>query len=97
MGLERGPPVAGEHLLEGGGAASLERRHLRGRKGELVAASLEGEDGEGFHCGYIPTLSATLRIWTPWTRLAPPRIAQATCTASVICSRSDPFCKAAWV
>ena len=25
VGLERGPPVAGEHILEGGGAASLER------------------------------------------------------------------------
>ena len=97
MGLEGRPPVPREHLLERGGAAALERGHLGGRRCELVAAGLQGEDGEGLHSGYIPTLSATLRICTPWTRLAPPRIAHATCTASVICSRSDPFCSAAWV
>ncbi len=90
-------PVTGEHLVEGRGAAALEGGHLGGRGGERVAAGLEGEDREGPHAAYIPTLSATLRICTPWTRLAPPRIAQATCTASVICSRSDPFCSAAWV
>src|SRR4029079_16399615 len=33
---------------------------------------------------HIPIFLATLRIWTPWTSDAPPRIAAATCTASVI-------------
>ena len=33
---------------------------------------------------HIPTRSAWLRICTPWTSEAPPRMADATCTASVI-------------
>ena len=39
----------------------------------------------------IPACRACSRIWTPWTSDAPPRMAAATCTASVICSRSAPF------
>ena len=46
---------------------------------------------------YIDSLSATLRIWTPCTSDAPPRMAQATWTASVISSMLDPFSREACV
>ena len=38
--------------------------------------------------------SARFLIWSPCTSDAPPRIAAATCTASVICSTSAPFSSA---
>ena len=40
---------------------------------------------------YIDSLSIWFRICTPCTSDAPPRIAAATCTASVICSGVEPF------
>ena len=40
---------------------------------------------------YIDSFSVTLRIWIPCTREEPPRMAQATWTASVISSMLDPF------
>jgi hypothetical protein len=46
---------------------------------------------------YIDNFSATFRICTPWTSEAPPRMAQATWTASVISSTLDPFSKDACV
>jgi hypothetical protein len=39
---------------------------------------------------YIDTFSATFLIWTPCTREAPPRMAVATWTASVISAVFDP-------
>ena len=48
-------------------------------------------------CAHIDSLSAALRIWTPCAREAPPRMAQATWTASVISSMFDPFSKEACV
>ena len=47
--------------------------------------------------GYIDSFSAIFRIWTPWTRDAPPRMALVTCTASVISARLEPFSRQAWV
>jgi len=40
---------------------------------------------------YMESFSAIFRICTPCTREAPPRIAAATWTASVISARFDPF------
>src|SRR5690606_27334554 len=65
----------------------------------------DGEDGERGHGGaertcagagagrraHIVWAFAWSIIWRPWTSEAPPRMAQATWTASVICSRSAPF------
>jgi len=44
---------------------------------------------------HIDSFSATFRIWTPCTSEAPPRMAQATWTASVISSMFDPFSRQA--
>ena len=46
---------------------------------------------------YIDSFSVTFRICTPCTSDAPPRIAQATWTASVISSVFDPFSRQAMV
>src|SRR5690606_39822782 len=40
---------------------------------------------------YIESPFTLFIIWTPWTKLAPPRMAAATWTASIICSSSQPF------
>jgi len=40
---------------------------------------------------HMLTLAAQFRICNPCTSDAPPRIAEATCSASVICSMFDPF------
>ena len=46
---------------------------------------------------YMESFSAIFRICTPCTRDAPPRIAAATWTASVISARFDPFSRHARV
>src|SRR5690242_6725818 len=46
---------------------------------------------------HMLTLAAALRICRPCTSDAPPRIADATCTASLICSRFEPFSRQACV
>ena len=46
---------------------------------------------------YMESFSAIFRICTPCTREAPPRIAAATWTASVISPRFDPFSRQARV
>ena len=87
QGVELG---VGRHEGEPAGGHGL--RSLRTGFG---AAQLFGEGGEnvfdasGIH-DYMPALRVCSSIWMPWTSEAPPRIAVATCTASVICSRSAP-------
>jgi len=46
---------------------------------------------------HMESFSVTFRICTPCTSEAPPRMAQETCTASVISSTFDPFSRHAWV
>ncbi len=46
---------------------------------------------------YMESVSAIFRICTPCTREAPPRIAEATWTASVISPRLEPFSRDARV
>lgn len=72
---------------------------LLGRRGQRRAAPqqrrLQRDHGQARRGGavgvHIPISAALLRICTPWTMEAPPRIAAATCTASVNCSTSQPF------
>ena len=68
-------------------------------KGRVLARLGQGEcDGDFFSIlNYIESLSVTLRICTPWTNDAPPRMAHATWTASVISSVLDPFSRQAWL
>ncbi len=62
----------------------LHRGDLHRRSGQRSAPGVERQD-------HIDAFFACSSIWIPWTSEAPPRIAAATCTASVICSRSAPF------
>src|SRR4029079_4135859 len=65
---------------------------LRQRRVKRGAAGQHRQLRRGID-GHIPTFSACSFICIPCTSDAPPRMAQATCTASVICSRSAPFCR----
>src|SRR5690606_6631469 len=74
------------------------RRALRAglRRVEPQLAAEHGQVDEAgiggvAHPAHIILAFAWSSIWRPWTSEAPPRIAVATWTASVICSRSAPF------
>ena len=67
------------------------------RREQQVPRSARDDGFEGIIAPYMLSFSDTLRICTPCTSEEPPRIAAATCTASVICSRLEPFSKQACV
>ena len=86
---------------------AAQRRQLLARRRQRKAPRRERPGSRGRRPGrrgryprrvvrrrHIPTRFAWLRICTPWTSEAPPRMADATCTASVIWSRSAPFSSA---
>lgn len=77
---------------------------LEGTAEEREAVTFEGLGERSDHVerlprdiGYIESRSASFLICTPWTREAPPRMAAATWTASVISARFDPFSRQARV
>jgi hypothetical protein len=77
---------------------ACEARTKLGIRRVLARLGQGGCDGAFFSIlNYIESLSVTLRICTPWTKEAPPRMAQATWTASVISSVLDPFSRQAWL
>ena len=86
-------------LGRGGGERSAARPEAPGSLGARVQGREVGLGGSGFRGCHpaIPACRACSSIWTPCTRDAPPRIAEATWTASVICSRSDPFSRQVFV
>ena len=91
--------------VEGGDGQGIEHPELLGRSGQREAAPCERGRAlrtrvEALQVGidepHMPFLRTCSSIWVPCTSEAPPRIAQATCTASVICSRSAPFSRASF-
>ena len=79
------------------GAASGARRRLRlfvarGLAWSCARSAATSSSRMTASRTYIPAFFACSRICMPCTRVAPPVIAAATCRASVICSRSAPFC-----
>ena len=83
-------------------------RQLHRRVGKRGAARLERGQwtshafmrscvhGEGRGLAHIETSFTTFLIWMPCTSDAPPRMAAATWTASVIWSASAPLVKQSW-
>ena len=72
----------------------------RGARRRLVVLQVGGDFLEKYgdaRVHYMPSFFAPSRICMPCTSDAPPRIATATCSASVICSKSAPFCWQSWV
>jgi len=83
--------VTGQHFVEIRRSGLLQHFELTLGRGQRVPHL--DQAGQS----HIPSFLATLRICTPCTSDAPPRMALDTCTASVIWSRSAPFCKHDWV
>ena len=62
-----------------------------GNAGQRIVPARAQSEG---HSSSLPTM---FFIWSPCTRLAPPRMAQATWTASVICASLTPFSRQLFV